>query len=478
MNGFSLCLLCAVVGNLDAVGGICGANAAGPDWSPQEGPDGLIVPSKAVTLRNPGYPPAPVGRPANLGLQELLPIAVYAGPFYVMSSLNPNMFGLEYKPEMLIVARANPLHTGADIETTVEFLKKFKFIVSFATRIDETAEFADVVLPDTVFCERLAPFINYGGGGRQWQMFDIGGCRTSAQRCKPATPWYWTWMVPVVKPQPEARDWIEVLYELAKRVGFQRELYNTLNDFLRLREPYRLGAEGEYSWAEIVDRWARSWCGEQYGLEYFMKHGFLVYGYHTVKQVYWRYFHRVRCPVYFEHFIEVGRRVLEVVEELGVPWDVSDYRPLPDWIPCPGYTRQLRGYDLYATPFKHPKHGFSHTYNNPWLKETILRDPYLTSVLINSETAESRGLRTGDEVWVESQSGKIRGRVLVTELVHPEVVGIAGQGGLWSSGQPVGREVGLHYNRLLKLDLTTIDNVGAAVDTCVRVKVYKVEEKP
>ena len=60
-----------------------------------------------------------------------------------------------------VCVRTNFLFTSADPHLIAEFLKKIFFTVVFTTLLDETSEFADMVLPERVFLERPAPFVNW-----------------------------------------------------------------------------------------------------------------------------------------------------------------------------------------------------------------------------------------------------------------------------------------------------------------------------
>jgi anaerobic selenocysteine-containing dehydrogenase len=93
--------------------------------------------------------------------------------------------------------------------------------------------------------------------------------------------------------------------------------------------------------------------------------------------------------------------------------------------------------------------------------------------LINTETAARKGVRDGDEIWVESEAGKVKGTAKVTECIHPEVIGIAGVFGSWARGKPVARGKGVHFNSLLPLSMDRIDPISSGVDSCIRVKVSR-----
>jgi molybdopterin-containing oxidoreductase family molybdopterin binding subunit len=167
------------------------------------------------------------------------------------------------------------------------------------------------------------------------------------------------------------------------------------------------------------------------------------------------------------------KSVAEVAQGLGFSWDLSDYQPLPEWKPCPAYSERKPPYDLYVVNFKIPFHALSVTTQNPWLNDLAEHNPYAYKILINSQTAEIKGIKDGDEIWVESAAGRVKGRAKVTECIHPEVLGIAGVFGSWAKGKPVARGKGVHFNSLLPISLERIDPVSSGVDSCIRVKVSR-----
>jgi menaquinone reductase, molybdopterin-binding-like subunit len=59
-----------------------------------------------------------------------------------------------YSIEALLVSNANPLYTMPDSESVRKAFSKIPCIVSFSSYMDETAQFADMILPNHVFLER------------------------------------------------------------------------------------------------------------------------------------------------------------------------------------------------------------------------------------------------------------------------------------------------------------------------------------
>ncbi len=194
-----------------------------------------------------------------------------------------------------------------------------------------------------------------------------------------------------------------------------------------------------------------------------------------VEDAYPRPFIKARAPIYAEHFIKAGEDVKQLTTEMGIPWDTSDYQPLPDWKPCPAYEEKWPEYDLYPVMYRVPFHTYSHTANNVWLNEIGEHHPYAYYILINSQTAKRKGLKDECLVSLETKVGdRVEGRIKITEGIHPEVLGIAANLGHWAKGLPVAKGKGVHLNRLLRASLERIDMVGGGMDACVKVKVSKV----
>ena len=112
---------------------------------------------------------------------------------------------------------------------------------------------------------------------------------------------------------------------------------------------------------------------------------------------------------------------------------------------------------------------------NPWLAEIYAKDPWESVILVNPSTAERKHLRDGDRVVVESRYGKIEGRLRVSELFHPDAVGVGGSYGLGTrQSNPLNR-MGPHFNALLSIDHITLDGVSGGQDTAPAVKIFRKE---
>jgi len=93
-------------------------------------------------------------------------------------------------------------------------------------------------------------------------------------------------------------------------------------------------------------------------------------------------------------------------------------------------------------------------------------------------TGSKQGLRDWELIWVESETGrKVKGRVKLTQAIHPEGLGIAACAGHWGDGMPVAKGKGVFFNELLELDWKHASPVNLNLDLCVRVKVSPVEAR-
>lgn len=456
LTGLAIQLLNSIVGALDVPGGLLGCNPVGPFWAPTEGPEGLIIPADLHLVLEPAYPARPVSPPQTVEARELFPVASYASPMFEEVVLNPERFQFPYRPKMLMNFESNPLMSSSSPKRMAEVIKKIPFLVTFAKHLDETAELADIVLPDASYLERMVPFPN-----RIYEQIAAG-----------PGPWFWALSRPVAQPPGQARPWVEVILELVERLGITREFNVIFNSFRKLKEPYRLDAGTRYRWPEMVDLWAKGWCGPDHGLDWFAKHSLLRTREKRIEEAFSRPFLKAKIPIYGEHFLAAGHQVKRVTQAMGLNWDTSDYQPLPDWKPCPGYRLEGSDYDLYAVNYKLPFHTFSYTVQNPWLNELAEHHPAAYKVLINAQTAARKGIKQGDVICLESAAGTVRGLAQLSQCIHPECVALAGTFGHQTEGMPVAKAKGVHFNSLLTSARDDIDMVSAALDCCVRVKVH------
>ncbi|MBI2320481.1 MAG: molybdopterin-binding protein, partial [Betaproteobacteria bacterium] len=243
-----------------------------------------------------------------------------------------------------------------------------------------------------------------------------------------------------------------------------------------LQPPYRLEGDRKYSHEEICDRDLKCNFGPERGLDWFKEHGLIKWP-KKPEEVYWRPFVDVRVPIYWEFMTPL----LEKTEAIATPRDVKIHReffdPLPDFLPCTSHACKKEGFDFYAFYYRDIIHANCFTQENPWLDEAGQLDPISYTIAINADSARKRGLREDQQVWVEVERGRrIKGRLHLTQGMHPEGLGVGGCAGHWAQkGIPVAKGKGVFFNDLLELDAAHASPVNLNLDLCARVKVTPVD---
>ncbi len=105
--------------------------------------------------------------------------------------------GSEYPVELLFVHEANPVYSLPENQLAVQALQKAGMVVSFSSYMDETAAYADLILPNHCAFERTDDIIGLPGAPYQ----------------------YYAVASPILKPQHDTRATGDVLLSLAKKLG-------------------------------------------------------------------------------------------------------------------------------------------------------------------------------------------------------------------------------------------------------------------
>jgi anaerobic selenocysteine-containing dehydrogenase len=467
----------ALVGSIEVPGGITGNRSPGPSpaiLEPNE--DGLVKPiSEAigwVDMWHRKYEFKP--HPDFVDMSEFYPVKHTAPHIVAKAILNPEKYHLNYDVEAFMMCGSNAIRSCAQRQTLIEAFKKVPFIFTISLIFDEPTMMADIVLPEDSFMERS--YASVYRPQHQTQGESLRGVRLAMGR------------EPVGRLH-NTRNVADIVMDLADRIGILRGeggLNDAINRGTHLEGPNRLELDRRYRIEEILDRTMKSNFGNEYGLNYVEEHGFVTKLTAPGKMGYNYFYHpgnQTRHPIYFEHLKAVGDELRSQLDEqgIGVPgWSdmeefFSYYEPVPRWIP----SHEFRGpgeYDLFAINWKtnFMPFGTGDTQENPWLHELRTKDPYEMRILVNRETATRKRLKDGDWVWVESRYGKTKGRIKLTELIHPEVVGI---GALYGSGtmlmNPTAKE-GPYFNSLISIDENaSIDPLDGGLDIGPRVKVYR-----
>ena len=192
---------------------------------------------------------------------ELLPVGPYGAIFYLLASEQPDVWKPPSWPKMLVQYHSNLVKTSGPPDVMERFMNRFEFVVSITRRFEETTEFADIVLPDLHYLERLAPFV--------FGHFASGDGEIANYGSKPVVH------PPFEGPIPGEPyvDMMQILLDLAERAGFADDVYQRLNEISHLQPEYALEPGRRLSYLEIVDRMLRNEYGDDKGLEWHLADG-------------------------------------------------------------------------------------------------------------------------------------------------------------------------------------------------------------
>ncbi len=451
-------MLNLMVGNLDVPGGQRGVNPIGPFWSVQKDADGMLVPAAYITKYSRPYPPAQAAVPVSFDLHELFPASLFTRGLYPLGIDQGRRFGIPYEPKALLHCRTNLMMNSHSAEAMAATLRRIPFQVSFADGIDETVEFADIVLPDAHDYER-------------WDLFPAND--PYAFITPGPGEWFWLMRQPALAAPPGVRPWTEVYLDIAERLGILEKLYEIGNDSWGIDPAHRLEPGRRHSVRDIAERQARTLIGADFNVDQIKDTACFITREKTLAEAYPKPFIDARVPIYFEHLIAAGRPVKAIADSLGLDWDVTPYSPLLSFFPCEALHADAE-YDLLIVNFKVPFQNHSISGENLWIDEISVANPYAYYVMLNRRTAAAKGLEDGDRILIESRHGREEGTLRVTELIHPECIGIPGIFGHWAIRKPVSRGKGVAFNNLLPPpDAARIDVVSGQLDACVRVRVRK-----
>jgi len=396
--------------------------------------------------------------PQRLDLREFCPLAFDLGHLVPLSILNYKQFGFDYKPEALIIFHSNPLTNSGDLNIVAQALKQLDMVVSINVYLDESTDFADFVLPEHCYLERY----NLSNWTHDHQGLQISQ--------------------PVISPLYDTKDGMDILIELSHRSGFlfgDNGFNAHLNRTLALRAPFRLDLDKKYSYEEILDVQAKCHSDGARDLDWYKKYGNDFKPLPPEKK--YRIYGDARLPIYFNHIKVTGdelRRNLaayQIAEKFNLKFNLNQYAGVPFWEESPIH-REDDEYDLYLIAYKSYLTTYADMATNPLIMDIAEQDPYHLSVMVNKKTAESKGLRDGEAVWLESRLAKVEARIKVSQGIHPQTVAIS-QGFGRMTKHPVAKGKGVKYNPHLPIELSFSGMLGGSMETAARVRIYKRAEE-
>ncbi|MDP2719234.1 MAG: molybdopterin-dependent oxidoreductase [Dehalococcoidia bacterium] len=371
----------------------------------------------------------------------------------------PKDFPMPPPPEVYLRWRDNAMTSTGDPELVEAALKKIPFIASITYVMDELTQLADIVIPDHTELERyeIAYQICYRlGSGREFK-------GTLLRQ-------------PIIEPVVDSRDISDICTELAARIGILDQYNNMFNIVYKITDPHKLEAGKKYEWKDIIDRICLSLTDESHGLEWFAEHGALLPRL-SVQELYSVYHkmkaNKMRYPLpYMEHVKKVGEELAANLERVGIKWWPTDgYTALPEYKPSL-LTKLPEEYDFFVTSSRIPIFVNSINVDCPRLIEVAQQVPGQQEVVINAGAAEARGIKEGDEIWLESPLGKVKGKVTLSEGIRPDTILIASNYGQYQT--PVARDTGRTcMNALVPINYEWTDRVSGTMQATIKVKIYK-----
>jgi phenylacetyl-CoA:acceptor oxidoreductase len=363
-------------------------------------------------------------------------------------------------PEMWIRYRTNPLLGLGESEIILDAIKKIPFIVSISYVMDEVTEFADIVLPEQIEFERYMPYFNIRNAcHKKYFMLALGQ--------------------PVVTPV-NTMNINDMLIELADRIGMLDEFNELVNQKMSLKDTNKLEPGKKYTWMEITDRLCKSYTNNAYDLEWFKKNGALVrpvdveeqYDIHLAMKA-----QKLRYPIpYMEEVKKVGEELTQNLAKVGIDWwPTNEYTALPTYFPSK-LDEVPSEYDFYVTTCRAIMFSYGSNMGLPWMNEIAKHVTGVEDILMNADAAEVRGIKEGDEIWVESPVGKVKRKVKLCQGIRPDTLLITGQFGQWA--MPIAKDTGrVTLSTLVPIDYSWTDPViGVQQGLVVKAKVYKAQE--
>ncbi|MEW6376977.1 MAG: molybdopterin-dependent oxidoreductase [Thermodesulfobacteriota bacterium] len=426
----AVAVLNGLVGNIDTFGGVL---------IPRTIPYQSFPPFKRDTVAQRGYEKERVDEGKG-------PLAIHRPHIFAQNTLS----GRPYKPKVLFLYYTNPSFSNPTPDLFSKALAEIPFIVSFSPYMDDSSQFADLVLPDHTPLERWQDdplFLNNG--------YSVLGIRQ-----------------PIIDPLYQTKSTGDVLLQIAKSLGGEVRKALPWNDFKEILIYSLKGVfeakRGDIFGLQFDEAWTRL----------LQKGGWWDPSYKTFEE-FWKLLQEKGGwwdPIYDfgerDRIFKTPSKKFEFYAQGLKERDLKDSSLLPHWEE-PKKAADEKEYPLRLHIFRTITLTGGRNANQPWLHEIVgphLFERWKTWVEINPETAKRLGVSDGDWVWVESPHGKIKVKTRLYKGAMPEVVNIPfglghRSGGRWAAG------LGTNPYRLLPNDLDPL--TGQPIHGTARVKVYK-----
>lgn len=354
-----------------------------------------------------------------------------------------------YKVNALLLYYTNPAFSTPEVGRVRKALKEIPFIVNFTPFMSETAEYADIILPDDTYLERWHDDVIYPSLG-----YPVVGIRQ-----------------PVVERLYDTRNTGDVLIQIAQAIGGSVAQSFPWPDFVSYLKFKAEGLHKAQAGSIVAPDFQTFW------------QEFTTKGVWTAPPYPFGEWERV-LDTPSKKFEFVFGKLEHKFEDLGMTeGDIAALKIsargekvfMPHYEP-PRFVGDPKEFPFYLNTYKLMTHAEGRGANVPWLQEIhgvhLQHDGtrWDSWVELNPGTARRLGVKQGDEVWVESPVGRIRTRARINPGNPPDVVAMPYEQGHTSYGRwAAGR--GANPNEILASETDHLGGLAAFFST--RVKVYK-----
>ncbi|KFC00382.1 thiosulfate reductase [Trabulsiella guamensis ATCC 49490] len=330
---------------------------------------------------------------------------IAAGGGVLQSIINASLTQKPYPLKGWIMSRHNPLQTVTCRPDLVKTLEQMDLVVSCDVYLSESAAYADYLLPECTYLERDEEVTDMSGLNpayalRQQVVDPVGEARPSWQIWKELA---------VELGLGQYYPWQDMQTRQLHQLNGDHGLYNTLHE----KGYLNWGVPLLYREAESVRNFMKKYPSAV------MADGDGTYG----NQL------KFKTP---SGKIELYSDQLEKL--------------LPDYgIPRARLLALKNDEELYFIQGKVAVHTNGATQYVPLLSELM----WDNAVWIHPQTANQRGIRNGDEVWLENSTGKEKGRALITSAIRQDTLFVYMGFGSKAGAKTAATVHGIHCGNLL-----------------------------
>ncbi len=334
----------------------------------------------------------------------------------MMQEAGPNhLKGDPYKLDTAMFYLTNPIFTAPNGQVWEEAMKDV-FVIDTSPYGAETAMYADIIVPDHTYLERLQDAPTYPFEG--WPMAQL--------------------RVPAVKPVHDTKVYGDILIEIGKRMkgpmaDYYKAIDSTENVLRHLakgfeKDPGDNGVNGFESWKEKGVWYKKPYHWRQWRGDFYEWDG---KGYNkkmTADEVKAKLIKTASGKFEFKSaFIE--KHADNFSQKLGIP---AERIGLIQWVP----PKHTGGGDLHFVTPKTAMHAEGRGANLPHAiayQQPMHGGNRTVYLEIHPDTARKRGIRNGDKVKIKSSVGSIEAYCKYFEGTRPDTVVMPFEHGHWST---------------------------------------------